>query len=70
MNPIPERKGRFRSTAEDLPLDVRDYSQTPFNSIADGDVEPVRGLVATFENMPKSDWAEASWGFLVEWILR
>ena len=58
------------ATTEDVPLYVRDYSQTPFNSVADGDAESVRGLVATFEKMPKTDWAEASWEFLVERVLR
>ena len=58
------------ATTEDVPLYVRDYSQTPFNSVNDGDAETVRGLVATFEKMPETDWAEASWEFLVERIMR
>ena len=58
------------ATTDDVPLYVRDYSQTPFNSVADGDAESVRGLVATFDKMPKTDWAEASWEFLVERVLR
>ena len=58
------------ATTEDVPLYVRDYSQTPFNSVNDGDAETVRGLVATFEKMPETGWAEATWEFLVERILR
>jgi len=56
------------ATTEDVPLYVRDYSQTPFNSIQDG--ESVRGLVATFEEMPKMGWGEASWEFLITRVLR
>ena len=58
------------ATTEDVPLYVRDYSQTPFNSVNDGDAETVRGLVATFDKMPETGWAEASWEFLVERVLR
>jgi len=58
------------ATTEDVPLYVRDYSQTPFNSVNDGDAETVRGLVATFEKMPETGWAEATWEFLVERIMR
>ena len=56
------------ATTEDVPLYVRDYSQTPFNSMEDGD--SVRGLVATLEEMPEMGWAEASWEFLVTRDLR
>lgn len=56
------------ATTEDVPLYVRDYSQTPFNSMEDGD--SVRGLVATLEEMPEMGWAEASWEFLVTRVLR
>jgi len=58
------------ATTEDVPLYVRDYSQTPFNSINDVDADSVRGLFATFEKMPETGWAEASWEFLVERVLR
>ena len=68
QGPPGKEQLKLFATTEDVPLYVRDYSQTPFNSIDDGDA--VRGLVATFEKMPETDWAEASWEFQVERILR
>ena len=68
QGPPGKEQLKLFATTEDVPLYVRDYSQTPFNSVNDGDA--VRGLVATFEKMPETDWAEASWEFLVERILR
>ena len=70
QGPPGKEQLKLFATTEDVPLYVRDYSQTPFNSIADGDVESVRGLVATFEKLPETGWAEASWEFLVERVLR
>ena len=68
QGPPGKEQLKLFATTEDVPLYVRDYSQTPFNSIDDGDA--VRGLVATFEKMPETDWAEAAWEFQVERILR
>ena len=68
QGPPGKEQLKLFATTEDVPLYVRDYSQTPFNSVNDGDA--VRGLVATFEKMPETDWAEASWEFQVERVLR
>jgi len=59
------------ATSEDVPLYVRDYSQSPFSAMTDGDmVDGVRGLQATVDNLLDADWAEASWEFLIENALR
>ena len=68
QGPPGKEQLKLFATSEDVPLYVRDYSQVPFNSVSDGDA--VRGLVATFEKMPETDWAEASWEFQVERVLR
>lgn len=68
QGPPGQEQLKLFATTEDVPLYVRDYSQTPFNSVNDGDA--VRGLVATFEKMPATDWAESSWEFQVERVLR
>ena len=48
QGPPGKEQLKLFATTEDIPLYVRDYSQTPFNSINDGDADSVRGLVATF----------------------
>ena len=68
QGPPGKEQLKLFATTSDVPLYVRDYSQEPFNSVSDGDA--VRGLVATFEKMPETDWAEASWEFQVERVLR
>lgn len=61
---------KLLATTEDVPLYVRDYSQSPFSTMNDGDVAAVRGLQATMEDLPDPDWADATWEFLIENVLR
>jgi len=58
------------ATTADLQLYVRDYSQSPFSAIDDGDQEFVRGLKAEVDKIAAPDWAESSCEFLIENVLR
>ena len=58
------------ATTTDVPLYVRDYSKSPFNTFDDDDQEMVRGLQIVVDGMAKSDWAESSCEFLIENVLR
>lgn len=58
------------ATTEDVQLYVRDFAQSPFSTLDDGDMASLRGLQATSDDLQKSDWGEDSWEFLIENVLR
>lgn len=58
------------ATTEDIQLYERDYSQSPFSTVTDGDQSFARGLQVTMDGLKKTDWAETSCEFLIENVLR
>ncbi len=68
--PAGIEKLKLFATTKDVPLYQRDYSQSPFSAITDGDQEFVRGLEVTIDGIEKSNWAESSCEFLIENVFR
>lgn len=70
QGPAGIERVKLFATTEDVQLYVRDYAQSPFSTLGDGDVAGMRGLQATSDGLEKSDWAESTWEFLIENVLR